>query len=440
MKAGTFPPVLSCFGMTQKQIAAGLTCVGQPPPELERMAPPEAALALESAMSGVLVPSMQMVEMAETLIADIKQHYAENYASALMLRQGLNKNRSPPQRSAITMLTGLAGTGKSVFIRRLLTLISEELLIDPGLGFSQLAFNPVRSVQFDSGGSNKASLMMISKEEFLGRFTASQALDLIRQELYRCGVGLLIVDELQFRSTGSIESRATINLLKQILQIDVPFTYVTNFSLAHKICRNPQEISNRLVRRPMVLRPPDPDESCLEKIFAEYGRVSSGAIPQDPIFRRRVYERTFGLHRNRIVLLKNAYLRARRRGALVVSLADVEAAYNSADFFVFRTDVEDLHRIVMGGTTSRLREDLLCPFGVDLGLAPSAADVANEVKTRKVEQQAALSSLRPDEKAILVKAQKSGGVATPKKKSAAGRPPKSLLQRFQEDARRRASE
>lgn len=201
-----------------------------------------------------------------------------------------------------------------------------------------------------------------------------------------------------------------------------------------------REISNRLVRRSMVLRPPDPDESCLEKIFAEYGRVSSGAIPQDPIFRRRVYERTFGLHRNRIVLLKNAYLRARRRGALVVSLADVEAAYNSADFFVFRTDVEDLHRIAMGGTTSRVREDLLCPFGVDLGLAPSAADVANEVKTRKVEQQAALSSLRPDEKAILVTAQKSGGVANPKKKSAAGRPPKSLLQRFQEDARRRASE
>lgn len=152
-----------------------------------------------------------------------------------------------------------------------------------------------------------------------------------------------------------------------------------------------------------------------------------GAIPEDPNFRRLVYERTFGLHRTRIVLLKIAYLRARKRGASSITNADVEASYNSAEFYVFRTDVEDLHRLALGSGTRLKRDDLICPFGADLGLPPCAADVAKDARQEKIERQAVRSSLTPKEEADLVKSEKTKGLAIEKPKAKHPAPPELSL-------------
>lgn len=396
---GTWPYRLEAFSFNDDEIRRRVELFGEPALDLAGHGPHLAAALLKTELEKVFLLSRQGLKLIRKILAEGERHLITYYSHSLDFLRAMNGRNSPFMDRVPICLTGLAGVGKSALAKAIFRLLYGTTVVELGSGYGSREFRHVAHVKLKEARSMKDLLGVFQLD--VATITLGMSIAQLREHLSRQlhgdGVVLLIVDEFQFQS---LSSEAHLSVTKKLLSlafIGVPLMYIGNYSLVQKLMSRNQEVSDILCADPVVVHPDTLDDPVVPALFAEYNRLSSGAIPADLDFMEQVAEYTFNLPRGRISLLSGAYLHARTNGRYVVKPLDLEAAFFSTAFHKFRMDVQDLRTMALTGRTPDGRKSLECPFGMDREFMKAAKAIAQKLEKKKMQEIAANSSLTPDE-------------------------------------------
>lgn len=261
------------------------------------------------------------------------------------------------------LLWGPAGTGKSELGKALLRLFPEASSVKFPAGHGPMPLVAIRVVKAQ-GKNSVASIIRPLAPDSAAKIKTSDLYELCARYQYICGVSCILVDELQFFTQSSSANTLLTQLLLGLSYVKVPYLVIANYSLGHRLKRRNSEELQRLLGRPIVLLPDGPETSDWLEVVEEYQRVVPGIFEFS--FNKlatALWSLCAGLKRILVRLLILAYRKVRQSGRLQASWVDVEKAYSSMEFAVYRADVEIL--VLHGIASPALREDLRCPFPID---------------------------------------------------------------------------
>jgi len=214
------------------------------------------------------------------------------------------------------------------------------------------------------------------------------------------GTCLALIDELQFFTMSSSATTLITKLILSVSYLRTPYVYALNYSLGHSLKRRPPQDRQRVLSRRHILLPDAHDSADWANLLIEFEKVTKG------IFNFQLRKEAFrlwclcaGLKRELVRLLVLSYRQTRRATRYEVTMQDIEKAYMSVEFSDSRTDVE---LVIAGDTTGlKVREDLVCPFQIDVSLESRYQTALKDARADQLERAVALASLTPGERAAL---------------------------------------
>ncbi len=170
------------------------------------------------------------------------------------------------------------------------------------------------------------------------------------------------VDETQFL-TKSDASTLIATLLLHLCYLEVPTVAILNYSAGHSLRGRHQQQCDRLLKNPYVLHPEANDsphwrdsvEARIQVAPDAFG-FSADAVAE------ALHTWTFGIDRYLNQLFILAYSAARNAKRFVITIADLEAAFKSAQFTSSRETIGDLRQIRLKGRSGSKKLDLINPF------------------------------------------------------------------------------
>lgn len=371
---------------------------------------------IEAEYNSVFVPTTQVVQIINTLINVMIGHFESIYTDNKSFVQGCYSKDVPlPEFSFPICLTGLAGVGKSALIYALMRLFPylDDIMVDeyhPPFQRSSPWF-------LDVNKHTKLSTMLASlleenegdgKKKVKSR-GARHDIDSLRlrsrRKAYKTGSPLLTVDELQFLARSENANSIASKILITLSTLGIPFIFVANYSLVHKLKRRPQEDKQRLLSKPIVLLPDEPDSKDWIETLKIYRKVSPGTFNYDPVKDSMdIYRWTGGIKRLLNNLLIIAYRRARQLKKNV-TITDLEWAFMSTEYSINRQDVLLLNKQYI--TNDCGRNDLICPFDLPESITSIFKHQAEEDDLGEIVSHIVKSSLTHDERKTYEKLQKA---------------------------------
>jgi hypothetical protein len=387
------------------EIADRIAIHAVPASNFHDRAPPDAAVEMRQRLSSIFVPSAQSIAIIKRLIGMARAHAEHHYPDSRAYLRGINAPSCPLQEMPALCLTGLAGSGKSEIAKAVERLLSDGPTVDPGSGYQAVASEAVWRITVKDRRSLKALLEepLSGRLGGLGSFNSDAKLCKQAGRLaFQLGVALLIADELQFNTLSAANVMLTA-LLHQFRFIGLPFVFIGNFSLCHRLLRRrPQEDQHRLLTDPIVVVPDRADDPVLRQLYKQYGIATDGALcsrPDDQLEKIEYY--CSGVKRIRRDLLVLAYRFAREKRRHEVSSEDLDEAYRSTAFTIYRREAEALRGQNASGQKAPGREDLWCPFASPLAVAETDRNHARDAEQTQVAHQSVLASMTASERTAL---------------------------------------
>jgi hypothetical protein len=372
----------------------------------------EASLLLEKGLKEVVLVTEEGEIIIRSLIqrarAYAKLIYKDPHAPLKATYHGL-----PPEDSVVpTIITGLAGVGKSVMRSALQrTLFEKELVcIDE-------AHPPVPHVAFaecivKQRSSLSAVLRSLSSPEVASGQVKVRELDMPGQcarWLRMCGTCLFGVDETQFMAQSENATTLITKVLLSLAELQAPWFVICNYSLIWKLRKHrPSEAQQRLLADPVVLMPDPPLSADWERLLEEYQVVLGPAVGfklmDHPV---ELWNYCAGLKRQLCKLVVLSYRKARSEGASAILWAHVTKAFESDKYSVARGEINRL--IACSGQSGDLPLDLKCPFdGPEIRSKTEAyAAKLREARQEKVSSVTILAAMNAQERRAVAQIERS---------------------------------
>lgn len=337
-----------------------------------RRDPPEVACArLRTAWKSIYLPDDDRVDLlvrhieramafARTRYPSQSQYLHERYEGIAPLNE--------EDRPDVWCVTGLAGASKTETMAALGRLLQPQG-VQAAEGFGVVIQpRPVQHLKIEARQSLEQVLASIANPLFLAerrRLTVKELRDHLKDWLHAQFTLLIVLDEIQFLTRSDTASTQSVNLIAELSALGPPLTYISNFSLCHKLMGRKQEEKDRLLAHPIVLQPPV-DGPHWRDVVAAYIAVAPEVFGiQAHECAAELHRLTAGLYRMLRRLLEQACrLVLVEGGSNQVTMAHVRAAYGSQTFSSARGDVEALVKMRTSSSSElrRRHKDLVSPF------------------------------------------------------------------------------
>lgn len=385
-------------------------------PDLTGLPTQVATDQLKTALELIYVPTRRSCEILLVIIERALGHCLTHYPDKSLFLSGVYSHIRRDENAVC--ISGLAGSGKTQLLKALNRMLLPDSTIDVGMGHSSF---PLRS-HWKIKIQEKTSLVQMFSpffdngktfEELTGQDVnkdvkiahAFKALgDDCSRRAYRDGVAMLTVDEMQFFTQSGQANTLVTKTLLFCTYIGIPFFYVGNYSLCHRLFRRDQEDRQRLLTDPYVLIPDEPSSEDWIAYLSECKRVAGNWLQIDPLKDGDALHRySAGLKRLIVKLIIFSFEEARESNQNVVTINDIARAYHSMRNTINRQDVEDIiMQSIVGkkikGANGRIRNDIWCPFDLPKSAQIKFSEKNIEARENKVGKELILSSMTATEK------------------------------------------
>lgn len=311
-----------------------------------------------------------------------------------------------PKLNAIPMLiTGLPGLGKTRALQVLKALLEGDGEFSITNGYSNLRSQPIAYASSETtvapievGRQLGASV----GQKRLGGKTLADVTRRLNEVFFQAGVGLVVLDELSFRSSGSAGVAAA-GLVRKLAALGVPVVYAVNYKLLGKFLALEGEIRRRVLGTVHHVRPDLPGSSCWQHFIKDLCLLSGGVVHSSVLTVEHVTEiwrMTFGIKSAVINLFSLAIDEALARGT-AVELEHLRSAFNEDSYYSDRVTMAALSRLAQTGKTDR--SDLVYPmrpkdlakwFGAESALEAERQRTLEDVARKVTESGATLDEQR----------------------------------------------
>lgn len=408
MSPNTFNPWVSRFDglLDLETIRQRASVRADPILGLKDYHPEVAGTFLERALERVYIPTDQACDLLRYFVETALAHSIACYPSVEEFRTECFKRKAELPETTSTRypicLTGLGGQGKTKLLAALRRVLPPITKASVDSRDSEYPFICYWHIQVKEKKSlTKLLERVLTKNGAVG-FPCndlSALLGACYKHTYQSGTSLLTVDETQFLAKSEKASTLITNFLMNFGMIGVPTVYACNYSLLHKLKRRPHQERQRLLARPVVLEQDSPDSHSWRDLIGEYRKVAPELLQLD--FENHLellYQLSGGIGRALVHLIGLAYRLSRDRSARVIGKCDIEKAYLSSSFTVYREDVEELRRMAISTSMPKGRTDLWCPIPT---FSPGKAAVktnAEKQRSTQVAEARLRASLTPEER------------------------------------------
>ncbi|WP_152552653.1 ATP-binding protein [Pandoraea sp. E26] len=352
--------------------------------DLRTMTPDQAGIEVEAAFGRIYYPSAQCVDILYKWITHAQEHCKAVYRDPMAHLQGVYRPEPPlPDCSVPICLTGPAGVGKSATVAAFRRVMPDMGTVSAADG-TLFPLESHRAVTVGNCSTTRDLLIMLTGHQGAG--TAKMLSRLLRKQAFRDGVSFLCLDEFQFVSQSNSANARVTEMLLSVYYAGLPWVYIANFSLLHKLRARNQEDVHRLLSKTIHLFPEAHDSADWTTLLEWLQGVAPDVFVFDPEKdARSIHNMTGGAIRATTYLLQVACANAVRARS-DVDLFALERAYSSRDYAVFRNDIETSMSIHSGSGSKR--KDLASPL-------QSSTVVDAEMQFQQMRQRVA------DEKALL---------------------------------------
>jgi energy-coupling factor transporter ATP-binding protein EcfA2 len=335
----------------------------------------KACEVLKTSFKNIFVPSDAHCEILGRCVGRISAFTSSNYPDVRTYLERINSEVKVGEYQ-VMCLTGVAGLGKSQLLKALERLLPAPRTIHLNDAYQAINIHFTRRAEFNVLSAARDTLRSLANPSFVanrGAIVRSELERHLRQWFYSQGVSLLVLDELQFLTQSNTANTLVANMLMMLGGLGVPVIFISNYSMAHRIVKRPQEERQRLLSEPVVLHPESPESPDWLALVREYVKVDPETLRIDPARDAAELNRlTAGIPRLLRILFVIAFRVACNRGSTrVVSMTEIKIAYQSAAFCIQRADVEALASLAISQHLARTRTDLVCPFPVPLPMRSS---------------------------------------------------------------------
>ncbi|MBU0589217.1 MAG: hypothetical protein KJ852_16730 [Gammaproteobacteria bacterium] len=330
---------------------------------------------LEVALAKVVVPDPQTRDLLRQLIAKAQAHATANLDSDASFLKGIYSKRPWGEaRRAAICLTGLQGVGKSELLLGLGRILSRQPGTFGVAGHLNIPLVPFWMVTLAKGdGLNELLRKYIdplweaelgdAKEKPSKNWSIPKLLGLAQHRSWLNATCLAVVDEFQWIAASISANARAASVLLKLHGIGPLLVYCANFSLGHKLILRPPEEHDRLLSRPLIMKPFSPESPEFTAYLAALQQVAPDLLTFD-LNRdaEQVYLYTYGIRRKMVDLLVAAYqISCRKGGRGTVGAQELLQAYRSELYLTHRGHVEVLFRQQVTGRMEQ--KNLWCPFG-----------------------------------------------------------------------------
>ena len=412
--------------LDRDEIARRAAVQPEPLGDLSAVPLSQAKKLIRDQLERVFYPTAQCVDILQGWISLSYRHCLDYYLDATCFLEQLNDDASRfPASVPLICLTGLAGAGKTELVKALRRILPPDSQLTVSPDYPAIPLRTLWTATVNAGANVVGLLSQFTQCPG----TVKELIGTCRHLAYRDGVAMAVADELQFASGSSKANTLVTQILLALTYLGLPAAFVANYSLVHRLLRRPHEDRHRLLSRPVVLLPEAADSSDWTGVLQAQVQALPRTLAFDPIADAAAVHRYCAADlRAEVALLVSAFELSTRAGRQV-GLREIEAAYRSTGYSVYRDDVEALMLLSLADNRARRkRPDLVCPF--DLPPTATARFVQQSQRSRqnRADEQALRSALTADERTALASLEKSRrraghlppeAVVTPSKKSVA---------------------
>ena len=399
--ATRFTPLLD-----RNEIIRRATLAPAPLGDLSRLPKADASKKLRAQLEAVYFPTTQCVEILYDWVVLAHQHCLDYYPDISTFKGHIHAEKSPlPEFQPPICLTGHAGAGKTELVKAFKRIQGPTFNITLDPDYQPFPLVPIWSVTVHAATRPQELLGMLCGASGSMKYLVESC----RRLAYRDGVSFQIEDEFQF-ATGSSEANALITqMLLSASYIGLPSAYVANFSLLHRLMKRPAEDRHRLLANPTILRPEAPESRDWCSTLQAQKEAAPDILKFDPVVDGPSINRySGGDMRAEVALLDEAYCIARKTNG-VVTLREIELAFDSTAYAAYRCDLEAIAKLDIGdGKVRKQRRDLWCPLDLSTSASGKFASRTHEERQARANDQAIRDSMTLEEQKALSELEKTG--------------------------------
>ena len=361
----------------------------------------------------IFYPSEQCLDFLEDWVGRAYAHAMLTYSDPVAFCAAIH-SQTPllPEWSDISILSGLAGVGKSALSDAFQRAMKLDSLIKTPDGTAwplqstwQVKF---RDIKTENGFWQRLG----------STYTATHDnVSFCRRMAYRLGISFLCLDELQFFTLSREANTNLTRLMMAACNLVLPINAVGNYSLIRRLKKRESPDQQRLLNDPKFMMPDDPEGRDWEGFMSCQKIALPEILAIDPINDGPRMNLLSGeKKRAEVRLLTIAYEKKRKVSSnpdVKIFLADFENAYKSSEFQVFREEIEEISRRIIMNVTKE--DDLSCPIELPDTLLQQFKRRAEQERNSRVACRELEDSLSAEEKQRLKEASKP----TPKPRASA---------------------
>lgn len=317
---------------------------------------------VKKSLESIFYPSEQCLDILEAWVGKAYAHASLIYIDPLEFCAAIQSQSetSPlPEWHYPSILTGLGGLGKTAVSEALQRAMMRDVSITTPDGtvwpLKSNWYVKFRDIKTENGFWKRLG----------SAYTATHDnVSYCRSMAYRSGICHLGLDELQFYTLSKEANTNIARLMMAAGSLGIPITAVGNYSLIRRLEKRAPSERQRLLRNVTVMTPDDPDGTDWEKYLACQKEALPEILTIDP--KRdgpRINLLAGGQKRTESRLIEIAYKNQRNvcsNRDVQISLADLEAAYESREFQFDREDIEEITRRIL--LNEPKEDDLSCPI------------------------------------------------------------------------------
>ena len=368
-----------------------------PPPHPDYSELPTAAAEklVRRALEGIYYPSQENCEFLCALLEHMLGHAIIRYRDE---KTFLSNLYLPVESEVLPIcLTGHAGCGKSELFKALRRVLDTVDLSKVKVGYNHPDFEVKKLWSINARRKNGITAMLrpfINDKEFspenvdaVGKMRVRAAsLDWLAEACikrsFKDGIFAITADEFQFFTQSSEANTKVTKALLFLSSFWIPLFYAINFSLGHLLLRRPPQDRDRLLADPLIMTPEIPGSKDWVAYIKECIRVCPWLKIDAAKDGDAIHNYSFGIKRKVVALFCIAYSLMRKRKKHFATIDDVRDAYLSTGYFTHRSDVEEITKISLGGSSNK--KDLKCPFELPADVKNRLRDVAEKRREREV--------------------------------------------------------
>lgn len=342
------------------EVRRGVAVPPRPFLDYQKLRPKQASEEFKARLNEVYFPSVQCVEIicewVELALEHCQRHYHD---SRNFLATVYGEGVPFPELRPPICLTGLAGTGKSKLLRAFGRLMPPDTSFEASDGTT---FRRESHRIITVHARNSAADILA---ELTGQDRSAGTLSgIARRRAYRDGWAFLGFDEFQFLTQSEKANTRLTQLLMLISYIGIPCVYASNFSMLYKLMCRSQEDRQRLLVNMRELAPEHPDSDDWSGLLGWHKSIAPDVFEFDAkADAAAIHQLTAGINRAESRLLELAFGNAMKSGR-AVGLRELEITYKSADYAVYRADVELLAKLPFSTSLQKKHKDLWCPISI----------------------------------------------------------------------------